>query len=59
MALGDLRDALAALEGGQGPTAIAALMAIDPESWQAVEQRLTALGGDLRQLLSHGFPSVA
>jgi hypothetical protein len=51
MALGDLRDALTALELGQGPTAITALMAIDAESWQAVEHRLAAVGGDLRQLL--------
>jgi hypothetical protein len=51
MAAGELRDVLTALELGQGPTAIAGLMAIDPASWQAIEQRLTALGGDLRQLL--------
>lgn len=51
MALGDLRDALTALELGQGPAAITALMAIDAESWQAVEQRLAAVGGDLHRLL--------
>ncbi|WP_335971625.1 hypothetical protein [Streptomyces sp. CA2R106] len=51
MAVGDLRDALTALELGQGPTAITALMSIDAESWQAVEHRLAAVGGDLRQLL--------
>ncbi|WP_329367121.1 hypothetical protein OG896_19480 [Streptomyces sp. NBC_00669] len=51
MAVGDLRDALTALELGQGPTAITALMSIDPESWQAIEHRLAAVGGDLRQLL--------
>jgi hypothetical protein len=28
-------------------------MAIDAQSWQAVEQRLAAVGGDLRQLLDH------
>ncbi len=51
MALAELRDVLTALELGQAPTAITALMAIDPESWQAIEHRLAALGGDLRQLL--------
>jgi hypothetical protein len=51
MAVGDLRDALTALELGQGPVAITALMSIDPESWQAIEHRLAAVGGDLRQLL--------
>jgi hypothetical protein len=51
MALGDLRDALTALELGQGPAAITALMAIDAESWHVVEHRLAAVGGDLRQLL--------
>jgi hypothetical protein len=51
MALAELRDVLAALELGQRPAAIAALMAIDPDSWQAIEQRLTVVGGDLRQLL--------
>lgn len=51
MALGDLRDALTALELGQDPTAITALMAIDAESWQAVEHRLAAVGGGLRELL--------
>ncbi|WP_202235458.1 hypothetical protein [Actinacidiphila reveromycinica] len=51
MAVGDLRDALTALERGQGPTAITALMSIDTESWQAIEHRLAAVGGDFRRLL--------
>ncbi|WP_328914646.1 MULTISPECIES: hypothetical protein [unclassified Streptomyces] len=51
MAVGDLRDALTALERGEGPTAIAALMSIDAESWRVVEHRLAVVGGDLRQLL--------
>lgn len=51
MAIGELRDVLTALDRGQVPTAIAALMAIDPASWRAIEHRLNALGGDLRQLL--------
>ncbi|MEU7132945.1 hypothetical protein [Streptomyces sp. NPDC046261] len=52
MAAGELRDALTAIEEGKGPTAVAALMAIDPASWQAIEQRLAAVvGTDLRTLL--------
>ncbi|MFJ2957058.1 hypothetical protein [Streptomyces sp. NPDC087270] len=51
MAVGDLRDALTALQLGQAPNAIASLMAIDAESWKAIEHRLAAVGGDLRQLL--------
>lgn len=52
MASGELRDALTAIEEGKGPTAVAALMAIDAESWRAIEHRLTALiGSDLRALL--------
>lgn len=52
MAAGELRDALTAIDEGKGPAAIAALMAIDPVSWQAIEHRLTALvGSDLRTLL--------
>ncbi|MFI0940952.1 hypothetical protein [Streptomyces sp. NPDC021020] len=62
MALADLRDALTALELGQAPTAITALMAIDDESWRAVEQRLATVGGDLRTLLGragNGFNPLA
>ncbi|MFI5703648.1 hypothetical protein ACIA78_26825 [Streptomyces xanthochromogenes] len=52
MAAGELRDALMAIELGHGPTAVAALMAIDEESWQGIEKRLAALvGDDLRSLL--------
>lgn len=52
MASGELRDALTAIEEGKGPTAVAALMAIDSESWQAIEHRLVAVvGNDLRELL--------
>jgi hypothetical protein len=51
MAVGELRDVLTALQLGQGPTAVAGLMAIDAESWQAIEQRLAAVGGDLRAVL--------
>jgi hypothetical protein len=51
MAVGELRDVLTALELGRGPTAVAGLMAIDAESWQAIEQRLAAVGGDLRTVL--------
>ncbi|MFC4515389.1 MULTISPECIES: hypothetical protein [Streptomyces] len=52
MASGELRDALTAIEEGKGPAAVAALMAIDPVSWQAIEERLVGLvGSDLRSLL--------
>lgn len=52
MAAAELRDALTAIKEGKGPAAIAALMAIDAESWRAIEHRLAAvLGSDLRNLL--------
>ncbi|WP_329148418.1 hypothetical protein OIU91_20235 [Streptomyces sp. NBC_01456] len=52
MASGELRDALTAIEEGKGPAAIAALMAIDTESWHAIEHRLAGvIGSDLRELL--------
>ena len=40
MAVADLRDALTALDEGKPATALAALAAIDPASWQALTQRL-------------------
>ncbi|MFF0744283.1 hypothetical protein ACFYVL_28185 [Streptomyces sp. NPDC004111] len=52
MASAELRDALTAVEEGKGATAVAALMSIDADSWQAIENRLVPLlGGDLRSLL--------
>ncbi|MFI6528774.1 hypothetical protein [Streptomyces uncialis] len=52
MAAGELRDVLTAIEEGKGPRAVAALMAIDPASWTAIEGRLAAvIGTDLRELL--------
>lgn len=52
MAAGELRDALKAIGEGRSPAAVASLMAIDPASWQAIEQRLAAVvGSDLRALL--------
>ncbi|WP_143064627.1 hypothetical protein [Streptomyces colonosanans] len=52
MASGELRDALTAIEEGKGSTAIAALMAIDADSWRAIENRLAVIiGSDLRSLL--------
>jgi len=53
MATGLLRDVCPALELGQGPAAIAGLMAIDAESWQVIEHRLAAVGGNLRHLLDN------
>ncbi|WP_405728883.1 hypothetical protein OG607_27400 [Streptomyces sp. NBC_01537] len=52
MAAGELRDALAAHQRGDTTAAIYGLMSIDADSWQAIEQRLAALGGTLAQLLS-------
>ncbi|MFL4905592.1 hypothetical protein ACJ6WF_21080 [Streptomyces sp. MMS24-I2-30] len=52
MASGELRDALTAIAEGKAPAAVAALMAIDDESWNAIEHRLTGvIGSDLRDLL--------
>ncbi|WP_165985025.1 hypothetical protein [Streptomyces sp. YIM 98790] len=53
MAAGELRDALTAHRRGDAAAAAAALMAIDAESWQAIQQRMSALGGDLPALLAH------
>ncbi|WP_424891181.1 hypothetical protein [Streptomyces sp. XH2] len=53
MAAGHLRDALNAHGRGDLPTAISALMSIDPESWQAIEHRLALLGGTATDLLHH------
>ncbi|QPP07557.1 hypothetical protein G4Z16_15480 [Streptomyces bathyalis] len=50
-AAGELRDALSALQRGNAAVAVSALMAIDAESWAAMEARLAAVGGDLRELL--------
>ncbi|WP_406343278.1 hypothetical protein [Streptomyces sp. NBC_00648] len=51
MAVSDLRDAVSALERGEVSIAVAALMAIDSDSWDAMERRVAAVGGDLRGLL--------
>ncbi|UUN28211.1 hypothetical protein [Streptomyces sp. FIT100] len=52
MAAGELRTALEATARGDLPAAAAALMSIDPTSWQAIEHRLTVLGGSLPELLA-------
>ncbi|MFD7443284.1 hypothetical protein [Streptomyces sp. NPDC059909] len=52
MAAGELRTALEATARGDLATAAAALMSIDPASWQAIEHRLTVLGGSLPELLA-------
>ncbi|MGY1436623.1 hypothetical protein [Streptomyces reniochalinae] len=51
MAAGELRDAFTALERGDRGTAVASLMAIDADSWQAIEQRLVTLGGNVADLI--------
>ncbi|MFD8407733.1 hypothetical protein ACFV1G_23940 [Streptomyces anulatus] len=51
MASAELRDALTAIKEGKLSAAVAALTAIDPESWKAIESRLApAIGMDLRAL---------
>ncbi|MGW2186596.1 hypothetical protein [Streptomyces sp. NPDC001719] len=52
MAAGELRTALEAHTRGDLPATIGALMSIDDASWQAIEERLTALGGTLPALLA-------
>ncbi|MFI9269815.1 hypothetical protein ACIGXM_03720 [Kitasatospora sp. NPDC052896] len=47
-----LREALTAAADGQPAAALAALMHIDAESWQAIEHRLGLLGTDLLDALS-------
>ncbi|MGH4027846.1 hypothetical protein ACQB60_02780 [Actinomycetota bacterium Odt1-20B] len=51
MAAGELRTALEAHTRGDVPAAVAALMSIDATSWQAIADRLAAMGGTLPQLL--------
>lgn len=52
MASAELRDALTAIEEGKGAAAVAALMSIDVDSWQAIEGRLVPLlGTGIRALL--------
>ncbi|MGI5348801.1 hypothetical protein ACQEU8_11480 [Streptomyces sp. CA-250714] len=52
MAAGELRDALTAAQRGNRSAAVASLMAIDADSWQAISDRLNALGGSLPELLA-------
>ena len=53
MAAADLRHALEAHARGDTAAAVAALMSIDPESWNAIEHRLNTLGGSIPELLAH------
>lgn len=48
-----LREALTAAADGHGPAAVAALMHIDPQSWQAIEHRLDQLGTTVLDALAH------
>jgi hypothetical protein len=52
MAAGELRTALDAFERGQTAAAVSGLMAIDPDSWHAIETRLAALGRSIPELLN-------
>lgn len=47
-----LREALTAAADGNAPDAIAALMHIDAESWQAIQHRLNTLGTDILDILA-------
>ncbi|MCH6161559.1 hypothetical protein [Streptomyces marispadix] len=58
-AAGELRDALTALQRGNAPVAVSALMAIDSDSWAAMEARLAAVGGDLREMLEAASDNTA
>ncbi|RKT16888.1 hypothetical protein BX285_1244 [Streptomyces sp. 1114.5] len=48
-----LREALQAAADHQPATALAALMHIDNDSWTAIEHRLSLLGTDLIDVLTH------
>ncbi|MFJ6212230.1 hypothetical protein ACIQGZ_02670 [Streptomyces sp. NPDC092296] len=52
LAAAHLRDALTALAGGDRPTAVAALMSIDAESWHGIDARLAWLGADFAALIT-------
>lgn len=52
-----LREALEAASNGEGPKAIAALMAIDAGSWVGLENRLAVLGTDLATVLASATAS--
>ena len=51
-AAGDLRDAITAHQRGDTAAAIYGLLAIDPQSWQAIQDRLATLGATLPELLT-------
>ena len=46
------RQALTAATTGDMPTALAALLAIDNESWQGITARLDTLGGPVADLVT-------
>ncbi|MCD0482797.1 hypothetical protein LO771_10400 [Streptacidiphilus sp. ASG 303] len=52
LAAAHFKDALRALESGNRPAAVRALLDIDPESWTGIEHRLALLGEDLAVLLT-------
>ncbi|MEU9132820.1 hypothetical protein AB0D08_32735 [Kitasatospora sp. NPDC048540] len=47
-----LREAMTATANHDGPAALAALMHIDAESWQAINARLAQLGTDILTVLN-------
>lgn len=55
-AVGHFREALEAMQHGDRVTVASALMAIDPQSWQAIEARLAILGTTLPAFLAELAP---
>lgn len=47
-----LREALEAVERGDRPAALGALMSIDAQSWDGIQARLAQFGSDLPSLLA-------
>ena len=52
------RDALTATRTGDTPAAVAALLAIDNESWQGITARLDSVGGTVADLLTRAVGEV-
>lgn len=48
--------ALRAMEQGDRPAAVRALLDIDSQSWDAIEARLARLGGTVAELLQEATP---
>ncbi|KIQ61998.1 hypothetical protein TR51_22585 [Kitasatospora griseola] len=53
LAAAHLRDALTAAATGDPAASLAALMNIDPDSWQAIQHRTAQLGTSVLDLIAH------